>query len=81
LIAVGGVQGQMGLIAMGGEEEKTEFRNVYLAAGVIALVSVSVLAYFWGAIGASIALVIAEGFVCISMCVLENRHFRKIKIE
>lgn len=81
LIAIGGVQGQMGLIAMGGKEEKTAFRNVYLAAGAIALVCVAILAYLWGAIGAAIALVITEGFVCIAMCVLENRHYHKIKIE
>lgn len=80
LIAVGGVQGQMGLIAMGGEKEKAAFRNVYLAAGVLALVSVCVLSWLWGAMGATVALVIAEGFVCISMCVLEFRHSKETKM-
>lgn len=79
LIGVGGIQGQMGLIALGGEKEKEAFRNVYLTAGGIALVSVCVLAYLWGAIGAAAALVLAEGFVCVRMCVLENRHARQEK--
>lgn len=78
LIGIGGIQGQMGLIAMGGEREKKAFRNVYLMAGVIALVSVCILSYIWGAVGAAIALVLAEGFVCISMCIIEQRRWRTI---
>lgn len=78
LIGIGGIQGQMGLIAMGGEREKKAFRNVYLMAGVIALVSVCILSYIWGAIGAAIALVLAEGFVCVSMCIIEQRRWRTI---
>jgi len=78
LIGIGGIQGQMGLIAMGGEKEKAAFRNVYLMAGVIALAGVCVLSYVWGAIGAAIALVLTEGFVCFSMCVLERKRWRTI---
>lgn len=78
LIGIGGIQGQMGLIAMGGEREKKAFRNVYLMAGVIALVSVCILSYIWGAVGAAIALALAEGFVCISMCIIEQRRWRTI---
>lgn len=78
LIGIGGIQGQMGLIAMGGEREKKAFRNVYLMAGVIALVSVCILSYIWGAVGAAIALVLAEGFVCVSMCIIEQRRWRTI---
>lgn len=78
LIGIGGIQGQMGLIAMGGEREKKAFRNVYLVAGVIALVSVCILSYIWGAVGAAIALVLAEGFVCVSMCIIEQRRWRTI---
>lgn len=67
LVGIGGVQGQMGLIAMGGEREKQIFRNVYLIAGVVALVSVCVLAYIWGAMGATVALVLTEFTVCMGM--------------
>ena len=73
MVGIGGAQGQMGLIAMGGEKEKRAFRNVYLVAAVIALVGVCVLSYLWGAMGAAVALVITEGIVCIGMCVLNSR--------
>ena len=73
LVGIGGVQGQMGLIAMGNEKDKKAFRNVYLIAGLIALGSVCVLSYLWGAIGAALSLVITEGFVCISMCFLNRK--------
>ena len=74
LVGVGGVQGQMGLIALGEEKQKIVFRNVYLAAGCVALVSVCVLAYLWGAIGAALALVITEATVCISMWRMNKQH-------
>ena len=74
LVGVGGVQGQMGLIAMGGEREKLCFRNVYLQAGVIALVGVCVGSYLWGAMGAAAALVVTEGYVCLGMCVHNGRR-------
>ncbi len=73
MVGIGGVQGQMGLIAMGGENEKTAFRNVYLFAGTIALISVCVLSYIWGTLGTAIALVLTEGFVCVSMCVCNKK--------
>ena len=74
MVGVGGVQGQMGLIAMGGEKEKNTFRNIYLMAGIISLVSVIIMSYFYGAIGAAFALVITEGFVCAAMCICNNRR-------
>ena len=74
LVGIGGVQGQMGLIAMGGEKEKASFRNVYLAAGVVALVSVCLFSYLWGAMGAAAALVLTEGTVCLSMGLLNRNN-------
>ena len=73
LVGIGGVQGQMGLIAMGGEREKQIFRNVYLIAGVVALISVCVFAYLWGTMGAAVALVLTEFSVCIGMWSANNR--------
>lgn len=74
LVGVGGAQGQLGLIALGGEKEKRAFRNVYLAAGVIALVSVCCFSWYWGAVGAAAAVLLTEAFVCVSMCVLNSRQ-------
>ena len=68
-VGVGGVQGQMGLIAMGGDKEKTRFRNIYLIAGAISLCCVLILSNIWGGMGAAAALTITEGYVCIAMCV------------
>lgn len=74
LIGVGGVQGQMGLIAMGAEKEKRLFRNIYLIAGLISLISVLILSYLWGAEGAALALLITEGFVCVAMSLCNYRN-------
>ena len=74
LVGIGGVQGQMGLIALGGEKEKSVFRNIYLMAGVLSLISVLFLSYLWGAIGAAVALVITEGFVGAAMCICNKRN-------
>lgn len=73
MIGLGGVQGQMRLIAMGEEKEKIAFRNIYIIAGALSLICVLPLSYFWGAIGAAAALVITEGFVCIAMCTCRRR--------
>ena len=74
LVGVGGVQGQMGLIACGTEKDKKAFRNVYLVAGLIALGNVSALSCLWGANGAALSLVLTEGFVCCAMCVLNAKR-------
>lgn len=76
LVGIGGVQGQMGLIALGSDQEKSAFRNVYLFAGLIALISVCIFSKWMGAVGAAWALVLTEGWVCISMCVLNRRKWR-----
>lgn len=73
MVGTGGVQGQMGLIALGGAKEKNAYRNVYLTAGAVALGSVCVLSYLFGAIGAAAAVTITETTVCISMWMLNRR--------
>ena len=74
LVGIGGAQGQLGLIAMGGEQEKHAFRNVYLLAGLVSLASIGVFAWLWGAIGAAAALVVTEGTVCAGMCWNNRRN-------
>ena len=73
MVGIGGVQGQMGLIALGGKQEKNAYRNVYLTAGAVALVSVCVLSCLFAAIGAAAAVTITETTVCISMWMLNRR--------
>ncbi|MCQ2350845.1 MAG: flippase [Paludibacteraceae bacterium] len=76
-IGVGGVMAQLFLLALGGEKEKKHYRNIYLCAGVIALVSVFSLTPAWGAIGTTISLLITELFVCILMTYYGILIFRK----
>lgn len=66
-IAMGAIYGQMGLIAMGNNESKSKFKTVYFCAAPFSLIAVSVLAFFYQDIGASIALFLTEYFVLFFM--------------
>lgn len=66
-IALGGVYGQLGLLALGSERDKHHYQNVYFMAAVVALISIFALVPFYGAVGATVALLITEMVVC---CVL-----------
>lgn len=68
-IGIGGVAGQFGLLAIGGQKEKIIFRNIYVIAAVVALISVTILSIYLGAEGAAIAIVITESLVCVLMCI------------
>ena len=67
-VALGGVTGQLGLLAMGDEGDKTRFRNVYLAAACVSLITIFAFAPTWGAEGAAWALLITEATVAAGMC-------------
>jgi len=66
-IAVGGVCGQLGLLALGGKRDKKRFQRVYFVAATAAIISVFALAPFYHSIGAAVALLITEVIVCILM--------------
>ena len=42
LIALGGVSGQLGLVALGGELQQRQFRNVYITGAIVAIVAVEI---------------------------------------
>ena len=67
-VALGGVTGQFGLLAMGEERDKTRFRNVYFAAACVSLITIFAFAPKWGAEGAAWALLITEATVAAGMC-------------
>ncbi len=67
LVALGGICGQLGLLAMGGEREKRGYRNTYFVAAIMALLVVGCAAPRWGSIGAVVSLLIAEGVVALGM--------------
>lgn len=81
IISTGGLLGQSGLIAMGNNKTKKEFRNTYFFAGIIALILISILAPFLKDIGASIAMTATEIFVTLLMIyyvIKNNRHNKKV---
>lgn len=74
LVALGGVTGQLGLLAMGGEKDKTRFRNVYFVAACVSLITIFAFAPKWGSAGAAWALLITEATVAAGMC----RNYRRL---
>lgn len=77
-VGTGGVMAQLVILALGGEKEKKNYRNIYLCAGIIALVSVFSLTPTMGSLGATISLLITELFVCILMTYYGILILRKI---
>ena len=59
-IALGGVLGQFGLLAMGTEKDKKNFQKTYFIAAIVALITIFSLVPAYLAIGASIALLLTE---------------------
>ncbi len=68
-VALGGVAGQLGLLTMGDDHDKKYFQNIYLAAACLSVVLTFALVPHFQAVGASIALLSTECFVCVGMLV------------
>ncbi len=66
-IALGGVYGQFGLVALGDVKARVHFRNVYIFTALLALVAVLVCVPFWHGVGAAGVLLGAEGLICLLM--------------
>lgn len=66
-IALGGVFGQLGLLALGDEQDKLHYQNTYLIAGIVAIIAILIFAPLFEAIGATIALAITEITVFYNM--------------
>ena len=66
-IAVGGVCGQLGLLAFGNKQDKKHYQQVYFVAAAVAIVSVFALTPFYHSLGAAIALLTTEVIVCVLM--------------
>lgn len=67
LISLGGINGQLGLMAVGKDGDKQMFRNVYIAAATIALIAIGLSAPFLSAYIAAGILLAVEAFVAIGM--------------
>lgn len=59
-VGIGGVFGQLILLAMGDKEDKKYFSRAYIIAAVVAIIGVLVLSYLYGMYGTAISLLITE---------------------
>lgn len=66
-IGVGGIYGQMGLIALGNDSTSRRFRDVYFVAALAALCLMCVFIPLWQAVGASIVVLSTEVIVAVLM--------------
>jgi O-antigen/teichoic acid export membrane protein len=73
-VGMGGVFGQLILLAMGNKEDKKYFSRVYIIAAVVAICSVFLLSSMYGMYGTSISLLITEVVVVF---LFFNRIIRK----
>ena len=64
-VGLGGVYGQLFLLALGGGREKRRFQNTYLLAAAVALVSVVLLSPRLGSVGTALSLLLTEAVVAI----------------
>lgn len=68
-IGLGGILGQMGLLAMGTKTDKLHFRNVYFYVAIFAMVIVFPLVSSYDEYGAAVALLFSEWLVLIFMLI------------
>ncbi len=75
-IAIGGIYGQLGMLALGDEQDKRHYQNVYFMASAVAIATIFALVPHYKAVGATIALLITEGIVAF---VLFYKFHKNIK--
>lgn len=79
LSAIGGIAGQMGLIAyIDNSQAKKTFQNIYIVAGFFSIFQVTILTYFFEEVGTSAAVLLTELLVAVSMVYYFNKY---LKIE
>ena len=74
-IGIGGVYGQMGLVALGNKQTSKAFRNVYMVAAVFSILMMCLLTPWLKGLGASIVVTLTEVFVMTLMVY----NFKKYK--
>lgn len=76
-IGLGGVFGQLGILAIGNDADKKHFKRTYLVAAITALVSICILAPYLQSIGASISLFLTELSVVVGMFWYSRKYIFK----
>lgn len=77
LVAISGICGQLGLLALGGTSAKLYYRNAYMLGIIVAFVSVVITVPKCGAYGAAVSLVLTEIVVSFFMLIgflIRKRH-------
>lgn len=74
-IGIGGVYGQMGLVALGNNQTSKTFRDVYMIAAVFSILMMCILTPLLKGLGASIVVTLTEVFVMVLMVY----NFKKYK--
>ena len=66
-VSLGGIQGQLGLLAIGHDKEKKCFRNVYIVAGILAVCGILAISPILTASNAAWVLFATEFLVAVGM--------------
>jgi PST family polysaccharide transporter len=66
-VSLGGIQGQLGLLAIGHDKEKKYFRNVYIIAGLLAVCGIFAVSPILTASNAAWVLFATEFWVAVGM--------------
>lgn len=78
-VGVGGVVGQLILLAMGDSKDKQFFRNTYVVAACVAISSVLILSYLFGMYGTAVSLLLTE--VVVMLLFVYYAKARNVKKE
>lgn len=77
IAAIGGVAGQLGLIAyIDSQKTKNIFQNIYIVAGLGAIFQVIIMTYYFELIGTSLAVLFTEIIVSILMVHYFIKYFK-----
>lgn len=68
-IGIGGVNGQLKIVAVGNSENLITFKRIYIAAAAFALVLVFILVPKFDSVGAAVALLLTEFLVAVGMSI------------
>lgn len=73
-IALGGICGQLGLLALGNDQHKRKFANVYMVVGVFSIPLSVAAIYFFNIYGAVYSMILVEMTIFISLFYLVKKY-------
>lgn len=73
-IALGGICGQLGLLALGNDQHKRKFSNVYIVVGVLSIPISLTAIYFFNIYGAVYSMIFVEMTIFIALFYLVKKY-------